>query len=176
MKTCKLDDCHLKSHTLGYCSRHGYRFQMRGDPYWEPSNICMSKNCSNLESIKPSNGLCQPCVGGQASRKFWQEKWEELPVGSKKKNSHGYMLVRVSEDTAPVLEHRFLMEQLLGRPLTVGENVHHKNGDRSDNRIENLELWTLSQPAGQRVEDKIKWAINFIKLYKPELLKDQNEY
>lgn len=64
-----------------------------------------------------------------------------------------------------VHEHRYIMSEYLGRPLERHENVHHINGDRADNRIENLELWTTQQPSGQRVEDKINWAIKFLKEY-----------
>ncbi|TCO48097.1 HNH endonuclease [Actinocrispum wychmicini] len=57
------------------------------------------------------------------------------------------------------------MEQKLGRPLLVGENVHHINGDRMDNSPENLELWLTRQPHGQRVEDILAWAHAVIARY-----------
>jgi hypothetical protein len=49
--------------------------------------------------------------------------------------------------------------------LLPNENVHHLNGDRSDNRDENLELWSTSQPSGQRVADKMKWVWEMAALY-----------
>lgn len=57
------------------------------------------------------------------------------------------------------------MSAHLGRPLQPEETVHHKNGDRMDNRLSNLELWSKSQPSGQRVEDKLKWAHELIASY-----------
>ncbi len=69
-----------------------------------------------------------------------------------------------------MFQHRLVMEQMVGRPLLPSENVHHINGKRDDNRPENLELWSKSQPSGQRVVDKVAWAIELLALYQPEVL------
>ncbi len=62
-------------------------------------------------------------------------------------------------------EHVLVMTEKIGRSLVPGENVHHLNGLRNDNRPENLELWSINQPAGQRIEDKIRWAIEIKDAY-----------
>jgi hypothetical protein len=82
-------------------------------------------------------------------------------------NQGGYVGKRSTENTgaAWILQHRAVMEEMLGRPLVKGENVHHINGVRDDNRPENLELWSTFQPAGQRVEDKLAWAHEIINRY-----------
>lgn len=96
------------------------------------------------------------------------------PLRRKKKpNGRGYTdpkgYVRIiTPDGRRMDEHRWVMEQHLGRPLWPDETVHHKNGDRADNRIENLELWSKWQPAGQRVEDKIAYARELLARYCPE--------
>ena len=63
------------------------------------------------------------------------------------------------------------MSEYLGRALLDHENVHHKNGNTFDNRLENLELWSKAQPSGQRVVDKLEWALELIRTYAPEKLR-----
>lgn len=75
-------------------------------------------------------------------------------------------------ETGKIREHTYIMSLHLGRALAKDESVHHKNGDRLDNRIENLELWTKSQPAGQKVQDKIEWGIAFLTRYGYKVIKE----
>ena len=78
-------------------------------------------------------------------------------------NRDGYVIITPRGERKHVLEHRFIMEKHLGRPLTKKETVHHKNGIRHDNRLRNLELWQGKHCRYQRLSDLIKDAKRLLK-------------
>jgi hypothetical protein len=134
------------------------------------------KACSNAATKKSTmTGQCSDCgvaVYYKATRCIPCSKSGELHPrwrgGRRVEERSGYALLRVDGET--IAEHRHVMSEHLGRPLFLHESVHHKNGVRDDNRIENLELWSTSQPSGQRVEDKLEWARELIAQYRPAWL------
>ena len=131
----------------------------------------MKNPCPNCGKPKQHTSIfCSICV---SRKKEWNANWR----GGRSKHHAGYIYVSApwhprSGKNRYVFEHILVMEEYLGRFLTSKETIHHKNGIRDDNQIENLELWTSNHPAGSRVEDLIKWAYEIIEKYEgPRLVR-----
>jgi len=111
------------------------------------------------KAMRAAGVLARPEAGGPGA---WYE------------NASGYVVRKIPNlDTGKrrmEQQHRIVLEEHLGRKLVDKENVHHINGVRNDNRLENLELWSTKQPYGQRVTDKTAWAIEWLKQYDPDAL------
>jgi hypothetical protein len=105
--------------------------------------VCCSKSCArklDAQRHGPSN---------------WKGGVNKHPCGYLKELAKGHPH---ADRNGYVMQHRLVMERVLGRKLLPKERVHHKNGVRNDNRPENLELWSVDHkdPAGVRLLDQIR--------------------
>lgn len=122
------------------------------------SGIC--KECGDVFFSVYMSGLF--CGVSCASSHQWKRDGKR----DRYVDANGYVRVRdrnhpkASKFGRHVREHVLVMENIIGRFLLPGENVHHKNGIRSDNRGDNLELWVKPQAAGQRIDDLISFIVD----------------
>lgn len=175
---CRVAECDRPAKVRGWCHAHYMRWYTTGEDPRGPVGPaprktlppCAVEGCTRLARSElycdphyrrvlrngdPGPADIQPKAGNGKGKGRWV--------------ANGYVWVRADHPNAysngTMLEHRLVMSQMVGRPLKPYENPHHRNGDKTDNRPENLELWSTSQPKGQRVADKLAWAREIIDLY-----------
>lgn len=162
---CQSEFCTMTASASGMCKAH---YEIDRDRRY-------GRSCSFQACEKPvSNVSFLLCAGHNQQRikgkNLTALRMRRRPEGYRWHDDDGYVYIAARNDPRSnvngyIFEHRLVMSDFLGRPLLPMENVHHKNGVKDDNQIANLELWTRSQPSGQRVVDKVAWAKEILATY-----------
>ena len=166
---CTIDGCEGRQQAKGLCGKHMDRFRKYGS---------LSPQGLQERMLRPADGQCtiEGCdrdyyVRGLCTLHYNRKqrtgdvgpvKPVIKPDGTGSITVQGYRRIK-TETGAWLLVHRKVMSEIIGRPLKRGEYVHHKDGDRENNDPSNLELWSKSQPPGQRVSDKVSAAIALLR-------------
>lgn len=141
------------------------------------------ESCYRKRNRLLSGCSIKECPGGVVARGWCGKHWQRWRTHGSTDPSRiarvygdtyitraGYVVEYVpghvqADEDGRTLYHRRVMSDIIGRRLESYENVHHKNGNRQDNRPNNLELWISRQPAGQRIQDLVAWAKWILETY-----------
>ena len=158
-----------------YSTKRRYKYRLHG--------MCVNCGGPVWSTISLSTKIQQYC--GKACKAAHLQIGKRSPnwKGGRHKNVQGYVILYVpdhpnSAKCGYIYEHRLAMSLHLGRPLNDSEIVHHKNGDRTDNRISNLQIMTNSNHlsfhhTGKFVSDETRAKLNW--RYKSNLVARDNK-
>lgn len=157
MKSCRQCSGSINRHgARGLCAAC-YQKERRAEFKAEPWRFCDLDGCGR-PTKSPGDKWCELHYTRVRRHGEPGEADPKYVRGEGGINKAGYRVLQ--SGSRRILQHRLVMEQVLGRRLHPWENVHHINGVRDDNRPENLELWVTPQPFGQRPEDLAEWVVD----------------
>lgn len=192
-RTCSVEGCDRRHDAKGYCPFHYVRWRKYDDPMGggpsrrEVNNKTLGCSIDGCEREGYAKQLCRAhyirlrkygdplelsdwAKGDRSKATGWQAR--KMQPGQRQRQGQGYVYVfqpesPMSNSRGLVFEHRWVMAQHLGRDLLPTESVHHINGEKADNRVENLELWVGlgQQPRGQRPRDLVAFARQILAQY-----------
>ena len=175
---CSVEGCGKDARTKGFCIAHYEKFLKYGDPLaYAPKRTGVPCSVDGCNDPSLARGFCKRHYA------TWHRNGDPTKQSEQHLRRHqdlvddnGYVTVYApSHPNATkinrVPKHRVVMSEFLGRALRKNENVHHINGVKTDNELENLELWVTSQPKGQRPQDLVTYAKKILKAYAGEVEK-----
>lgn len=140
-QACQIDECAKPVAHRGWCSAHYKAWLRHGDPL---VRLRRARGTGSLTEDRYITVLCP-------------SEFESMGQGN-------------GRNAKRVLLHRLVMARHLQRCLLPGETVHHRNGDRQNNALRNLELRVGAHGKHQAVEDAVEWACELLRRYAPERL------